>query len=59
MLSILRSSVSTSTRQYARTFSLSARRQQHFLNVDSEGFEKAISAERSKDKVVLVDFYAE
>jgi len=46
-------------RQSARTFSLSTRKQQHFLNVDSQGFEAAISAKRSEGKVILVDFYAD
>lgn len=69
---------SVQSRQISRAFSLSTRRNEHFLNVNAEvrlvtkcgvsicvdiqtlqGFDKAISAERSKDRVVLVDFYAE
>jgi hypothetical protein len=63
------------SRQLVRTFSSSLRRSEHFLNVDtdvsnipvdrvydvhtSQGFDKAVSKDRAKDKVVLVDFYAE
>ncbi|CAL1705289.1 unnamed protein product [Somion occarium] len=40
----------------ARTFHSTCRRQDHFLNANAETLLKAVS---NKDKVVLVDFYAE
>jgi len=51
--------VRTSLRSQAilkRNFHSTLRRNEHFLDADSQTFEKAIS---SKDKVVLVDFYAD
>jgi len=44
------------SRQLIRTFASSARRADHFLNVDKKGFEKALQA---KDKIVIADFYAD
>jgi len=43
-------------RRLIRTFSSSARRLDHFPNVDQKGFEKAL---RVKDKIVIADFYAD
>jgi len=58
--SFLRRSMHTSlqSRQLIRAFSSSMRWNEHFLNVNTDGFEKAISKERATNKVVLVDFYA-
>ncbi|KAK7693826.1 hypothetical protein QCA50_003398 [Cerrena zonata] len=39
-----------------RTFTFTARRNDHFLNANAETLQKAVA---NKDKVVLVDFYAE
>jgi len=41
-----------------RTFHASSNRHKHFLDVDAKTFAETI-AERSKERVVLVDFYAD
>lgn len=40
-------------------FHNSAVRREHYLNADSVTFDKVVSKEASKDRVVLVDFYAD
>jgi len=63
MTPLLRPLRSTITQSYTRLSSIksihsTSCRRQHFLDADTETFDKAISAETSKGKVVLVDFYA-
>jgi len=58
---LIRRSLCSSVQSHlvSRTFASSARRDEHFLNVDTDGFERAVSKDRAKGKVVLVDFYAD
>ncbi|EIM89595.1 thioredoxin-like protein [Stereum hirsutum FP-91666 SS1] len=61
--SILRQLAASTSRRAvsssSRAFSSSVRRQEHYLNANQEVFDKITSASHTKDRVVLVDFYAD
>ncbi|TFK54730.1 thioredoxin-like protein [Heliocybe sulcata] len=42
-----------------RTFSTSSRRLEHFLGANKETFQRVTSPEHTKDRLVLIDFYAD
>jgi len=55
----LKSSLASQPRLAARYFQTTSRRTEQFLNASEETFKKVVENATAKDKVVLVDFYAD